>query len=151
MGCDIHMNLEYSLWNFSEGKFDSSLALNVGRDYTLFGLLAGVRGDSYNEIAPPRGVPEDIVHDTALRYTLDAEEHKDYPWFKEWTGEMKGRGWHPDWHTASWLTPDELDEVCRRYSNIGRGITNDLTFLRDVVRSAKNNYKSARVVFWFDN
>lgn len=62
MGCDIHCYIEYQFpsdvaeryWRDFGGEF------SPGRNYEVFGRLAGVRGNG-NAVAP-RGVPDDIGH-----------------------------------------------------------------------------------------
>ncbi len=41
-----------------KGKWVDKEILDLDRDYTLFNILAGVRGDSYKPISYPKGLPE---------------------------------------------------------------------------------------------
>lgn len=77
MGCDITLfceryNEESKRWDFlslykkkEDGGFEPVSIYN-GRDYELFGLLAGVRGASsffgnrYGYLVEPRGLPDDV-------------------------------------------------------------------------------------------
>lgn len=122
MGCDIHLYMEYknpeNTWSKRWDNFGKRIS--VGRDYYLFGLMAGVRGGA-KPIAAPRGIPNDIDYYTA----------QDYYWFIGDTNETdtdgsrfitlkdaerwgttielddKGNPYRipdPDLHSASWLT-----------------------------------------------
>lgn len=68
MGCDIHMHVEYKIgkgkWTahdkhvVEDGGFVRSVSA-TGRNYDLFGLLAGVRRNSYSDVEP-KGLPKDV-------------------------------------------------------------------------------------------
>lgn len=107
MGCDIHLYVErqrkdgswtrvpdtkgprhpYYTSNGTEeqNKFLEEPCWDTGRDYLLFGRLAGVRRDVL-PIAEPRGIPADISKSVA----------------KQWKDGMG------DWHTPSYLSAQEL-------------------------------------------
>ena len=59
MGCDIHLYIESKtgLGDFGWESFGGRI--DVGRNYELFGLLAGVRG-TREALVAPRGLPGDI-------------------------------------------------------------------------------------------
>ena len=94
MGCDIHVYIEKRLktddpWQMDEnhtldkdGHIDQVTA--TGRNYQLFGRLAGVRSNSGKH--EPRGLPKDC------------------------TTELKEEAQGPDWHNHSWLTLSEFKE-----------------------------------------
>jgi hypothetical protein len=104
MGCDIHMFPEHRnefCWvhvyrhepdqytikdRFPRRDRDNYFAWG-NRWYWLFGQLAGVRGGG-PPIAEPRGYPEDMDE--------DVKEHIE--------------SYEPDFHTASWLTLEELQK-----------------------------------------
>lgn len=78
MGCDIfvhleHYNKESKRWeNLSLYKKDTdgtfkSVDVYDGRDYELFGILAGVRGCN-SPFVYPRGVPDDLSCEVSNRY-----------------------------------------------------------------------------------
>lgn len=79
MGCDIHVMIEYAgyvkqcgttVWRgFGSGHF------NPGRDYTMFGVLAGVRDDSVEQIVSLRGLPEDKGYAACEAYDGDEDLH----------------------------------------------------------------------------
>lgn len=97
MGCDIHMYLEHrkrGAWQAvratdrpGEKRSDDGLLIPYwDRNYSLFGILAGVRDDTAPMIAEPKGFPDDASR-------LIRSE------FKEWG---------VDAHTPSWLTAAEI-------------------------------------------
>jgi hypothetical protein len=104
MGCDIHCFVEQKAddrWEqigdflsdwyeegdkyFGEERFKYSDSPIDCRNYSLFGVLAGVRRD-FTPIADPRGIPEDVSDSIGEDY----------------------KGWGCDAHTPSWLTVKEL-------------------------------------------
>lgn len=125
MGCDIHMYMEYrdpnnsayNRWNSFGSRY------NVGRNYDMFALLAGVRGGS-QPIVAPRGYPNDADYDTdqEFYYYIDEEEGNDYGrrtvtydtatrWNCGIEYDDKGKPYrtkNPDAHTPSWLTRSEF-------------------------------------------
>jgi hypothetical protein len=59
MGCDIHVYVEYR----RPGQADWAGfgdRVNPGRDYAVFGCLAGVRRGQPAGLVPPRGIPDDL-------------------------------------------------------------------------------------------
>lgn len=92
MSCDIHAFNEAR--NPDTGNWVLMGELELGRYYTLFGVMAGVRGLPYT--LEPRGVPDDA-----------SEGYR-----------MHVKDWGRDGHSHSWLTVAEcreaLDEAIRR-------------------------------------
>lgn len=82
MGCDCKMLLE--VYDKGVGRWHGQEVIELGRDYELFGLLAGVRGIEFDPIADPRGAPTDESADSEL-YFADG-----------------------GWHTRSFLYADEI-------------------------------------------
>jgi hypothetical protein len=138
MGCDIHTFIEYSTftdkngeayWQCMGGRY------NPGRDYTMFGIMAGVRDDS-EQMFEPRGLPdgklsyqvEDYVR---MRIADEGSEPSDdevtLEQARSWTtghygetitNDAQGKPrWvtNPDLHSHSWLTLDEYRQVLNRY------------------------------------
>lgn len=180
MGCDIHTYVEVkeggrwvgndeevfevpdiARWDYRKDYYPTkhSVHPDLGRNYSLFGWLAGVR--NYSAVVPlsaPRGVPDDLsgtVSDEAFR-------------------------WEGDGHTHSYFTAAELLAVDyeqtvedRRHtvqeaSGIfnggatcapGKGVKEKLgDFIgRDFITVVKkmatlhHDPKCVRLVFWFDN
>jgi hypothetical protein len=97
MGCDIHLftemkrdqgkwkNIDYWQHNYfydaedpdSEREMDL-IPIYRGRDYDLFGILAGVRNEENPKIDDPRGLPPDVCEITKKesdRWTSDGHSH----------------------------------------------------------------------------
>lgn len=94
MGCDIHMHIEVKI----NGKWEHYGAPNITRNYTMFGMLAGVRNQDVEPISQPKGFPYDASVLTTLEY-------------------MEDYG-----HTPSWLSSEEMAEFSRRWSAYGKSI-----------------------------
>lgn len=84
MGCDIHSYIEYK----KNGQWKSE-SCYIGRDYALFGLLAGVRGVSIKPIAEERGLPPDVTKRV----------------------QQQSNAWDGDGHSHSYVTLEELLEL----------------------------------------
>lgn len=127
MGCDIHLYMEYRT-----SKGESWHAIAAGefyqpRYYHYFSLLAGVRQrDIEQPVFQPRGLPSD------LGYQVQSE----------WDG---GR---MDWHTASFLSPNELEAVCAALEG---EVNFETTAVLALARLYEANGQEVRFVFWFDN
>lgn len=172
MGCDIHLYIEHVPFADRDGGLywvNFGGRFNPGRDYAMFGKLAGVRGEGRNAIVPPRGLPTGRLgfstSDDWWLYISDtggegegvvprakAEEYARYappgenPYRLGSAGEIR---WvrHPDWHTASWLTRVEYDAALLSVGG------HDVAY--DAVSAVMSVFARAgqetRVVFWFDN
>jgi hypothetical protein len=119
--------------------------INPGRDYTMFSVLAGVRGGS-GEGFTPKGLPEHPLSWSAEEsyyvpiYVKENETDPDHK-YVDGTWEISlehARIWerygrkiierdgkpvkigNPDWHSASWLTIKELSEAYRKYNSLCR-------------------------------
>lgn len=153
MGCDIHAYIEYKK---HDRYYSFCGEVDLDRWYYLFGQMAsGVReveGDF-----PPKGFPPDAAYQAVSAYTRFVIGDKEYDGDEFITvtkaQEYVERGWsawfnehrvtHPDWHTPSWLTTDELKHV--------RTKLDERYFLLDAVIAAMEQLPEARLVFWFDN
>lgn len=91
------------------------------RNYSMFGLLAGVRRVDAGQISEPRGLPEDASEATAS--LVDDN----------------------DLHSQSWLMLDELD---RDYTGEQTNTLGDMFFLSLAACRAAD---VERIVFCFDN
>ncbi len=160
MGCDIHLYTEYrdgvrwmncDNWRLrrmgSEGY--TLHPLWEGRNYVLFGILAGVRDTWVARIDDPRGRPEGMSE--VVERELD--------------------GWDGDAHSISWFTLEEMREFWKRKrkevideeeweEGVGQ-LDNLMDLLEERKREVFNLYSDEegyeeydariRVVFWFDN
>ncbi len=172
MGCDIHLYLEYQEGVTHEGQpIWSTFVSNGGRrDYTMFGLLAGVRSGD-DPIYPPKGVPEGKLawqteNDLYLFVTDDPGRGELEGWCttsqaKSWgnpiiphggSSHCKTRG--PDWHSFSWLTREEYQTVLAKYMfDPAHGYQYSPEW--DAILAAMLMFEErgcqTRIVFWFDN
>lgn len=146
MGCDIHVYIEAGREYKGKKSYHLWAHPNFSRSYVLFGLLSkGVRWDTELGMEP-RGIPEDIDYYTSKDYfyTVDddraAEQGDDYEgrFCTAETAEKYAKygaqyipartredGYvfppkvaNPDWHSASWLSLSELEEVIKRWRSL---------------------------------
>ena len=121
-------------WNY-EGDDDGYWELSYndkfykGRNYSLFEILAGVRGDDDNAIEPPRGIPDDA----SLGYKTVADQ------------------WDDDAHSHSYFTLDELLDVdWDKYDDRNLYLDEFLGTI-EKMKSIDNDTKNIRCLFFFDN
>ena len=145
MGCDIHLWAEgkrngrwepigrmtyVGYWDGEEEKTRIGVSdFDIGRNYYLFSIMAGVRGyGDVKPIAERRGLPEDCC-----KLIVDASE--DYG---------------IDGHSPSFLYLKELqdnkDRLIEAQSSFDEHITTLLASMVD-----KHKLDDARIVFFFDN
>lgn len=129
MGCDIHCYMEYKKAG-DDRWCDFGGRINPGRNYWMFGAMAGVRADHIPHLEP-KGCPADIASEAFEDYwtfiTEDggdgdctpsqAERYMQYGSTLWKAGEplIHNRVSSPDWHTHSWLTPDEFEIAIAAY------------------------------------
>lgn len=137
MGCDVHCFLEVQTKNKKWHLYNQPY---LGRNYHLFGLMAGVRSNEEEPIVEPRGLPKDIGKIVKL----------------------EAKRWQDDAHTHSWLSKEELkivyefmvkNKYCKPYdAPFGYVCGNDLWDLEQTREQDKDcPYVDCRLVFWFDN
>ena len=146
MGCDIHLYIEYKSKKTEFDGYDSGWqsfgkSINPGRNYAMFGLMANVR-NCYSDgklpvLVEPRGMPEDAGY-TATddnRIYISETKSEDYVSMetaKRWveSGSSKfindkdgNPTWvtQPDWHSHSWLTTSEFENVLNKYLELESG------------------------------
>ena len=139
MGCDIHLHVELKV----DGKWHHYDNVKIGRNYDLFGLMAGVRSIDFSPIVDPKGFPPDASD--MVRYQF---------------------GYDSYFHTPSWLNEDEIELLKERAKEEGifnysfehetmRGsylFHNDYT--KESLKSLQERYphiEGYRFVFWFDS
>jgi hypothetical protein len=100
MGCDIHLftelkkgsgkwkNADYWQHNYFYDEKDPDCEREMdpvpvyrGRDYDLFGILAGVRSGSNDLIDDPRGIPEDACEITKTESERCGSDGHSHSWF----------------------------------------------------------------------
>lgn len=162
MGCDIHLYIEYSPeWTEDRNYYSSFARVSLGRNYTMFGILAGVRNTSVPQLFPQRGVPKNSPEYNYGDYVLyiqdEGEEHccsreNADRWVKsgssEYVDDEHKKITHPDWHSASWLTPEEFEECLVQYKlETGEEVPSTYKAALAALKALENS----RAVFWFDN
>lgn len=180
MGYDIHMFAELGTGQgafqaLSDGEF------LLPPDYALFAALAGVRAaPGFVPFQAPRGIPLDVSQHVADRYFVPVlEDDRAAAWGvgEHFTPthaahlvESGASRWlpagmtaplmpathgyiaYPDWHSASWLTTEEL-RLALDHARFRLAAASDefqLLFQYLCAVAAKKG-RSTRVVFWFDN
>lgn len=190
MGADIHMFVEYrnkkrAQEDKANGRkphwYSYGDRINPGRSYIMFGILAGVRG-KYEESFEPKGKLDRgemgwSSREASWFYISKDKSETDFEnnivsleTAKKWEGygcrienDQNGEPiWveHPDWHSHSWMSTDELEEAFKRYiarasAEWGSTITKPPVEYRALLASMKalenGGENEVRVVFWFDN
>lgn len=147
MGCDIHMFIHYKdKESTTDWWRDFGGNINGGRDYLMFGFLAGVRHEVPGGLSA-KGLPEhslswiaDETYYTPI-YEKETESEPNHRHSDEGKWEISlehARSWerygrkiierdgkpvkiaNPDYHSASWLTIKELSDVYRKYTSYCR-------------------------------
>jgi len=128
MGCDIHCYIEYKKKN-SDRWINFGGRINPGRNYQMFGTMAGVRNDSVVYIEP-RGFPEDCGYSAKndnLLYISEFEEEghvskekaeQCVKYGQKYVKDSEGVDtWvtNPDFHSHSWLTSIEFEISIANY------------------------------------
>lgn len=161
MGCDIHCFIEYKhkgsdSWKAHGGK------IHLDRDYDLFAVMADVRNyDKMVPVAPRRGLPADVGwkvqgEDRLLITETGAGDGECTAasaarWvangISKYAGPHDAYVTNPDWHSRSWLTPDEFVEALTRADVVNIECWAVVATLREFEQRGCE----ARIVFWFDN
>lgn len=165
MGCDIHCYPEFRKPN-NEHWSSWSGRVNPGRNYELFGFIAGVRGEG-EPVVPQRGLPPGKLgfyafddHKLSINDKFaDSEGFCTFAKAQEWAkhgsvivNTEAGSPWyvtHPDWHSHTWLTPAELEQAikcCTRWEP-----QDDYFALLAALKSLESRGNEVRLVVWFDN
>lgn len=176
MGCDIHCYIQYKTKD-DEDKWWRSFGgeLNPGRNYLMFGVLAGVRFRGIPGSFSPKGVlPAEkqswkVQDDLYLYITDDGEGENETTlesaktWFggREIVNDNDGKPFkvrHPDWHSHSWMTIKEVETAFKvykknakkedYYSNIPLEYKAILKLMKALEDEGKNE---VLLIFWFDN
>jgi hypothetical protein len=172
MGCDIHAYIEYKEKEGEEWRSFGHEYFYLCRDYDMFAVMAGVRNyKEYEPVSEPKGLPEDIAWQAKQGNTLyivykDECDDEGYvteetanDWISRGYSKMVGdrRVTHPDWHTHSWLTLNELRECFKRVEKIVIGQEHPRCFdvshdcLMACMEAIEKRGYTSRLVFWFDN
>lgn len=169
MGCDIHCYIEHARRPSADGRvFWSAFGgrINPGRDYRMFGVLAGVRSDDQPMFAL-RGLPEKhsltvlwdnqyYVSDNGAEDRETVTREKAESWVasghSEWTDDAKRAVTNPDWHSHSWLTLDEWKAALAAGGDPEWGPPAiEYHAITAVMQTFADAGEQTRIVFWFDN
>lgn len=161
MGCDIHCYIECKR---KDSKYWYLFGnMNPGRNYTLFSVLAGVRGDE-SPLYPVRGIPSDLGMLVSSYYWLyisenypndegncSREKAENYVRHGSHYNQDRTRVSHPDWHSHSWLSTTEFSTVLDQYRTIP--LHHPIPEYRAILAAMQvlNEEYEVRIVFWFDN
>lgn len=165
MGCDIHMFIEYKVgdapWTADknhqvieeDGYEHVSQVTSSGRNYTLFGALAGVRSEGPDAKGFPEDV-SDIIKKASDLYDSDGHSHS-YSSLEEFKEALK----------ECEITLDPAaepiafsDNYGYRWANLLNYLENQYTRLKLDIESEKmlldqdiNTEVQVRLVYYFDN
>lgn len=163
MSCDIHCYVEHKKLGDDGYWLPFGGRINPGRNYEVFGrLVAGVRCDG-PAVAPTRGFPDNAAwvsrHDNWHYVSADGDTSDGAVTVADanrWVaGGSSRRVGHndayvtdPDWHSHSWVTPDEWEAAIT-----GNRYPCDVEYraLLAAMRVLEGEGRSVRVVLWFDN
>lgn len=139
MGCDIHTMVEVNTNSQENGEPSSWGWHNAGelsedRNYSLFGILADVRGDG-PAIADKRGIPAE--DECSSEYAA---------WVKDYG---------TDGHSHSWLTLKELQDFYLdsppESKNALAGLETYIREMEDIMMKYEVAPTHVRMCFYFDN
>lgn len=176
MGCDIHMRLEKinkdGEWEtidlFRPARDDEDekyypvtfpfvpAPIYDGRDYELFGVLAGIRCSYAEPISEPRGIP--ISANYLIRSEYEACKSECHTPNYLTLGELE-KVWYAHIHDDP-KDEEGYDNVyIRLFHNIIRPIENRLRDLHyvwsdtdaELVEDCRKYWDTVRIVFWFDS
>lgn len=160
MGCDIHCYVEYKS---PESKYWESFGghFNPGRDYSLFGRLAGIRRSEVAPLVEPRGIPRDLAFKASRDYWLWVSRKPDdsgtqvtrsqanefvSSGLSRYNPENDQEISNPDWHTETWLTCAEFSQAIS-----GGYAAPEYDALLAAMQSLEASGFVTRLVMWFDN
>jgi hypothetical protein len=180
MGADIHMYVEYR--NKKQAKdletqgrdpywYSFGDCFNPGRNYTMFAILAGVRGEFKDSFEPKGRIPFNLMGNSAkhdLYYFIDdkegertvtREQAKKYS--ESYGCEIVDDSWVrcPDFHSHSWMSSKELEKAYKGYKvhaskewDKKMDVPVEWKAILAAMKSLEDEGKNeVRVVFWFDS
>lgn len=168
MGADIHCYVEYKVTTpHGESWWSYGSRVNPGRDYGLFGYIAGVRYEEAPTPIPPRGYPKDLGFwariDLFIRISNsedadDSEGTCSPETAVSWGGKIvedNGNRFteNPDYHSHTWLTTEELAMIIGLHEGVEEHgeVGVEYHALLGSMKALEARGHPARVVIWFDN
>lgn len=179
MGTDIHAFVEYDTnpeqRPFAEMGAIHSVSLaefDIERNYELFDRLAAAREsqmeapDFKPHMRRPKGIPNVVSYAVARRWYV-ATQHPEYtslgdvpllvfPPFQDAKLAIELDKvpvfLNPEWHSASWMSLSELEEVVTEMDVDGCGPDVGVRIVIVAMRMLEERYGEghSRLVFWFD-
>jgi hypothetical protein len=139
MGCDIHAFIDYDEIHQDGISTFHWGSIKLERNYWLFSLLAGVRGEREQSLQP-KGLPKSMswqVRKEVYLQLIDDADVNDYT-VEGYIGRehAKKHNWkmideyhceHPDWHSHSYLNLEELDGIIKNYMELSETLPIFLT------------------------
>lgn len=141
MGCDIHFYVEKKVkgrwvsadtwtpyrWPDDEGAPKVEILRRDrfydDRNYQLFGILAGVRTDSFVRIDGPRGLPHDLSAELREEHgDMASTDYHSHSWFT--LKELLAYDWTQVRELSGWVNGKEYDEWNRWPRENGEGPKN---------------------------
>jgi hypothetical protein len=144
--------------------------VRLPEDYLLFALLASVRSEQFADLdlvcLTPKGLPDNVseasleegsllIDDEAAR--LDLSDCCDRASAAERVASglsryihNESRITHPDFHSYSWATLEELATVLERYQEAGGKGVSVVNAVVAMMRALQSAEQQVRAVFWFE-
>lgn len=143
MGCDIHFHIEYKI----DGQWVLMHQPRINRDYTLFGLLAGVREVNLAPYAT-RGLPDDISVGTRVSSEYWSEDGHSHSYIQ---GRVDVCGLvdalqHATVIDDPWGWESEVLNKCWFFGGLFSGFWSE-----EEQGSIPDSITDIRYVFWFNN
>lgn len=169
MGADIHLFIEYQDPEYKDYWSSFGGQINPGRNYSIFALMAGVRNYDNFDLFSPKGLPDKIGYKAKSANELYVSDDENYEsedsttrssadrWVEsgssKYTNEKKNFVTHPDWHSHSWLTPEEYNKVLEVYEGKFKDYKVPVEYkaVQKILETFISEGYNARLVFWFDN
>lgn len=154
MGCDIHLHQEVLI----KGRWQHYAERTIGRDYELFGRMAGVRGSTEVPISLPKGAPQKMTLITRLDLEKQCEGcAHNISWFKaseirrleDWYLKRKDAQnplYDDEEPPPRWMRWDEMFGFV-----FGQGWADHLRDRSYVQRLEYLGIEDVRWIFWFDS
>lgn len=151
IGCDIHPYLEVKI----EGQWVFMGQLDADRNYVVFGMLSGVRGNEeryFPEFNPATFIGSAEINDMLKSWDLDGHSHTVvylnhiHTWIEE---KDKDRTITDDSLHDLWREGDK--EAYHHRSKKAMFFVNSWLDLMDELVSSTKMIEDARVVLWYDN
>jgi hypothetical protein len=165
MATDIHAFIEYRTNNSMKWLSFTADEIILSRDYTLFCILAGVRGYApYTFKAKGKLSFEELSIWVQDCRTLYIGEENSIEEALRWEKENDCRIYYseidkksifvddPDWHTDTWLSLSEYEQALENYKEYtNKEPSSDYLAVLAAMKVFQNTGYETRLIIWFDN